>query len=117
MFDSSVSFNKPFIMQKDHILLRGFIALDFYSAADPSLTIQPLPDELIDHLDVIKKSEVQPSSFVDLLDNISANDGDSFTGPGGKKPLALQDLKTDIDFSIVRDGRAQSIFELARGLP
>jgi hypothetical protein len=70
----------------------------------------------MEHLDQIKKpaSIVQPSSFVDLLDNLSANDSfdsKNYNRLDGKPLVVVQDFKSDIDFTIVRDGRAASIFE------
>lgn len=91
-------------------MLKGIVTIDFHpiiSENQESLVFHPLPDDLIELLDDVKKG--QPS-FVQLLDNISANDSFNQGNIAGnpKKPFdpkSLQDLK-DVDFSIVRDGRA-----------
>jgi hypothetical protein len=47
---------EAFILQSNHIILRGFVAIDFHSAASSdSLIFHPLPDTLMEHLDLIKK--------------------------------------------------------------
>ena len=65
------------MLSDSQIILRGFIAYDF----QPNTTDEayPFPDYLMENLDLIKRPIVdKKSSFVDLLDNLSANDSFTF---------------------------------------
>jgi hypothetical protein len=47
---------EPFSLESSQILVRGVLAIDFHNVAQSdTLIFQPLPDALMEHLDLIKK--------------------------------------------------------------
>jgi hypothetical protein len=58
-FEKDLLMKEPFeafSLESNHIILRGFLAFDFHAVAtSDSLIFHPLPDILMEHLDLLKK--------------------------------------------------------------